>query len=120
MQEVHDKLSTGGLSGDFAVVIIDTSGTVSLAHGSGAAAFGLSPEKLRGRSVFDTLHSSPILMGIQRALSGQADGLVLDIGNKTFEVRFEPRPGGGAIVLAVDATERRRAEEELPLKHPLI
>lgn len=113
MQEVRDKLSTGGLSGDLAVVIIDGSGTVSLADGSGAAALGLSLEKLRGRSVFDTLHSSPILMGIQRALSGRADGLVLNVGNKTFEVRFEPRPEGGAMVLAVDATERRRAQEEL-------
>ena len=113
MQEVRDKLSTGGLSGDLAILIVDTGGTVSLADGSGAAAFGLSLENLRGRSVFDTLHSSPILMGIQRALSGRADGLVLDIDNKTFEVRFEPRAGGGAMVLAVDATKRRRAEEEL-------
>src|SRR5262249_46876316 len=94
-------------------VIIDASGTVNLADGSGAAALGLSLEKLRGRSVFDTLQSSPILMGIQRALSGRADGLVLDAGDKTFEVRFEPRPGGGAMVLAVDTTERGRVQEEL-------
>jgi PAS domain S-box-containing protein len=112
MQEVRDKLSTG-LSGDLAVVIIDSSGTVSLADGPGAELFGLSLEKLRDHSIFDTLQSSPILMGIQRALSGRADARVLDIGNKTFEVRFEPRPGGGAMVLAVDATERRRDEEEL-------
>ncbi len=81
MQEVRDKLPSGGLSGDLAVLIVDPSGTVSLADGPGAEAFGLSLEKLRGRSVFDTLHHSPILMGIQRALSGRADGLVLDIGN---------------------------------------
>jgi PAS domain S-box-containing protein len=112
MQEVRDKLLTGDLSGHLAVVIIDSSGTVSLADGSGAAAFGISPEKLRGRSVFDTIQSSPILMGIQRALSGKADEQVLDIGDKTFEVRCEPRSGGGAIVFAVDATERRQAEEE--------
>ena len=113
MQEARDKLSTGGHSGDLAVVLIDTNGMVSLAEGSGAAALGLSPEKLRSRSVLDTLDSEPILMGIRSALSGRADGLVLENGNKTFEVRFEPRPGGGAMVLAVDATERRRTEQEL-------
>ncbi len=113
MQEVRDKMSTGGPSGDFAVVIIDTSGMVSLAEGSGAAALGLSLEKLRGRFLLDTKHNEPLLRGIRSALSGRADWLVLEIGDKTFEVRFEPRPGGGAIVLAVEATERRRAEEEL-------
>src|SRR5215831_21161215 len=98
MQEVPDKLPGAGLSGGLAVVIVDPSGTVSLAEGPSAEAFGLSLEKLRGRSVFDTLRRSPILMGIQTALSGRADGLVMDIGNKTFEVRFEPRLGGGAMV----------------------
>ena len=71
-----------------------------------------------GLSVFEVYLDNPgILEDVRRALSGESFSAVRETTGRTFETWYSPLPaenGGlaGTIGVAVDITDRRRAEDE--------
>ncbi len=97
---------------------LDRAGTFTLSEGKGLEALGLEPDEIVGLSVFEVYLDEPkILDDIRRALSGEEFSAVREVRERIFETWYSPLPGengglAGAIGVAVDITDRRRAEEE--------
>ncbi|QIN78239.1 PAS domain-containing protein [Rubrobacter marinus] len=97
---------------------LDRAGTFGFSEGKGLEALGLAPGQIVGLSVFEVYLENPdILDDVRRALSGEAFSAVRETAGRTFETWYSPLPGpdgalAGTIGVAVDITDRRRAEEE--------
>ncbi len=96
---------------------VDREGKLTLSEGKGLEALGLKPGEIVGQSVFDVYRDEPeIVDNVQRTLAGEEVTSVVQVGGLTFESRYSPLRGDdgqivGLIGIAVDITERRRAEE---------
>jgi signal transduction histidine kinase len=116
---------TGCLSGDLAFLAVDARGGVSFAHGLDA--LGLARDHrgdLIGRSIHDIIgHHDRLLIGVRKAMGGEADRFALQVGNRTFDVRLEPRSDGGAVISATGTSHEeltarlRRLEEAQHFAH---
>jgi PAS domain S-box-containing protein len=117
--------STGCLSGDLALLVVDARGFVSFAHGlDGVGLTTKHTQNLTGQPIDSILRDNArLLLGVQRAIAGQADRFALHVGDRTFDVRLEPRFDGGAVVCAAGTSEEeltsqlRRLEEAQRLAH---
>jgi PAS domain S-box-containing protein len=82
-------------------------------------ALGMKPGDSVGRSLFELYEDRPdIVQAVERGLRGEAFSVELEFMGAWFDARFLPERGpDGAVVavsgLALNITERRRAEEEL-------
>jgi diguanylate cyclase (GGDEF)-like protein/PAS domain S-box-containing protein len=91
--------------------------------GSGVAALGLEPDS-RGDlfTFFDTDDPEfPAIANTHRALAGEAASFEMDWLDQTFETRIEPlrdphRGVIGSTGIAIDVTERKRAQDALSLQ----
>jgi PAS domain S-box-containing protein len=97
----------------------DKEGTFTVAEGKGLEAMDVKPLELQGQSVFARPSPMKSLQGpVRRALEGRDVDESVEIAGNIFEVHLRALPGGegsveGVMGLAVDVTERRRAEEDL-------
>lgn len=95
---------------------LDRDGRITLAHGQAAILQGLPGSSNRGRSVFDLIDDSGLRTAFKRALEGAHAHALVQIRGADFDLRCSPlfdamgRPDG-VIAVAVDVSERRRAEE---------
>lgn len=100
----------------------DRQGTITLIEGKGLAILGVDKIQFTGQSVFEVLRREPeILTDIRHALQGQSLSTTVRFRGFTWDVRYIPlfddeREVSGAIGVASDITERRRAEESLQEK----
>jgi diguanylate cyclase (GGDEF)-like protein/PAS domain S-box-containing protein len=98
---------------------LDPDGVFRLSEGRGLAALQLKPGEAVGRSVFDLYRDYPeICAATRRALAGEAIVYVTRLGSQTFETHNTPTFDTDGRVktvigLAVDITERLRAEQAL-------
>jgi len=98
---------------------LDREGTFTLSEGRGLAALGLRPGEVVGRAAVEVYRDFPAVVAqLRRALAGETTHATLDIGTLAFDTAFTPlRDADGSIAglvgVALDVTERRRAEEEL-------
>jgi len=97
---------------------VDSEGVFTLSEGKGLEALDLGPDSVVGRSIFETCQDLPeIVENVRRALAGQTLNALLEVDGSTFETWYSPvRENGelsGVLGVAVDVTERTRAEEEL-------
>ena len=98
---------------------LDSDGVFTLAEGKGLAALGVKPDEHIGLSVFDLYRNVPeIHRAARRALAGKEFMTTARVEELAFEAHVAPvrdRDGGitGAIAVATDITERKRAEEAL-------
>jgi len=98
---------------------VDREGVHTLMDGKGLDALGWEPSDIVGRSVFDVYRSRPdILENVRRALAGEAFSTTIEITGLVFETHYVPirdqeGQSSGFIGVAVDITERKRAEEAL-------
>ncbi len=113
--------------GNAPVVIFqfDEQGVFSLSEGKGLAGVGLAPGEAVGQSLFELYRNHPqICERARRAISGEAQHFTSEIRNSIFDVYFNPvRDGDGLIQVlgvAVDITERQRAEDSLRASHALL
>jgi PAS domain S-box-containing protein len=98
---------------------LDADGRFLLSEGGGLAALGLEPGQVVGLSVFDLYRDvDPIAKDIRRALAGE-DAVVStsEVAGLIYESTYVPvrDPSGavtGVLGLALDVTERVRAERE--------
>jgi PAS domain S-box-containing protein len=117
LRESEQRLRTVVTGAPVVLFAVDTEGKFTLSEGKGLEALGLKPGEIVGQSVFDVYRDEPeIVDNIQRTLAGEEVTSVVQVGGLTFESRYSPLRGdGGQIVgligIAVDVTERRRAEE---------
>jgi PAS domain S-box-containing protein len=97
---------------------VDRHGVFTFSEGKALDRLGLRSGDVVGRTLEDVYAEVPkILEDNQRALAGEEFTTVTDLGGLTFEARYSPlrEESGeitGVIGVAVDVTERRRAEEE--------
>jgi diguanylate cyclase (GGDEF)-like protein/PAS domain S-box-containing protein len=101
-----------------ALFAVDPEGVFTLAEGKGLEALGLEPDKVVGRTIFESyLDASQVVENTRRALAGQASSVVSEVDGLTFETRYSPLWEGGefsgVLGVAVDITGRVRAEENL-------
>jgi PAS domain S-box-containing protein len=98
---------------------LDRSGVFTLSEGRGLDALGLKPGQVVGQSVFEVYRDVPqVLSNIRRALAGEPFTEFVEVNNLVFETYYIPfldKQGevAGVNGVAMNITERRRAEEEL-------
>lgn len=100
----------------------DTDLIFTSSMGAGLAGLDLRPNELVGKSLTEYFQTRdpefPPLVAHRRALMGQSSTFEIKWRDRTFETHVEPlrNPDGtikGAIGVALDVTERKKAEEEL-------
>ena len=98
--------------------VLDANGVFTFSEGRGLQTLGLRPGEAVGLSAFELYRAYPsIVDSLRRALGGQVHNAVHDLGAFVFDVYYTPlkddkgRPAG-AIGVATDITERKRAEVE--------
>jgi PAS domain S-box-containing protein len=101
-----------------ALFAVDPDGVFTLAEGKGLEALGLEPDKVVGRTIFESYNdASQVVENTHRALAGQASSVITEVDGLTFETRYSPLWEGGefsgVLGVAVDITRRVRAEENL-------
>ena len=107
------------------LMTFDNEGVFTMAEGKGLQAMDVGPLELNGQSVFSRPSPMKPLQGpVRRALEGREVDETVEIAGNIFEIHLRALPGGngsggtdapveGVMGLAVDVTERRRAEEDL-------
>ena len=101
-----------------ALFAVDPKGVFTLAEGKGLEALGLEPDKVMGQTIFESYHdAAQVVENTRRALAGQASSVITEVDGLTFETRYSPLWEGGefsgVLGVAVDITDRVRAEENL-------
>lgn len=98
---------------------LDQAGTVTLSEGVGLPALGQRTGEAVGWSVYELYaHDAGMLDAVRRALSGQAVQTTTEEAGRSFAMSLGPLRDGsgqltGAIGVALDITDRQRAEAEL-------
>ena len=114
VEQASTAAQRDALIGNAPVVLasMDSDGTITLCEGAAASAIGLGPE-IVGQRYDDVLHDAPeLIAAIQQAVGGGPVAVTLAVGGRDFDIRFQPR-GGGGFLIATDVTERVAAEAEL-------
>ncbi len=101
------------------LLAFDRNGTVTFAEGKGLKVMKAVSEHLVGRSVYEMLPMTPLLLtGVERALAGEPVNIVIAIRGIAFELWLAPLldaagAPSGVISVAADVTERERAASAL-------
>lgn len=99
--------------------VLDKDGRFLLSEGKGLKDLGLKPGQVVGQSVFDVYADFPELLNtVKRALKGETLFLDQDVIDRAYETHYQPwidQKGEfrGTIGVAMDITERKRAEAAL-------
>jgi len=119
LRDSEQRLRTVITNAPIVLWALDRNGVFTLSEGKGLAALGLKPGEVVGRSVFDVYRDVPeIVEHNRRALAGESFSAMVEVAGLVFESHYSSLrdPKGevaGAIGLAIDITERKRAEEAL-------
>ena len=101
------------------IFMIDRDGMFLLSEGKMLAALGLKPGDVVGKSAFSIYQDHPaILHGLRTALAGAHCEDTIDVGGMIFDIFYTPhRDAEGVVIgligMAVDITERMRAQNAL-------
>jgi PAS domain S-box-containing protein len=98
---------------------LDGKGMINFCEGKGLEDWGTQPDEWLGQSIFDLYANAPdllenvrhVLAGEEGAWSSQDNGFVYD--NRATPLRDKNGQVVGLIGIAIDITERKRAEEAL-------
>jgi diguanylate cyclase (GGDEF)-like protein/PAS domain S-box-containing protein len=119
LRESEERLRTVVTHAPIILFAVDREGVFTLSEGKALEALGLKPGPVVGLSVFDVFRDIPEMMeNLRRALAGEAFTTMAEVAGLTFETQCAPlrdRSGqiSGLIGVAMDVTERRRAQEAL-------
>ena len=116
---VEQQLRTVVKNSPLMVFALNRQGEFTLAEGKALDSPGGLPEVLIGQSIFEVYSDLPsMLHGVRDGLEGRPASAQLDVGEFTFEIRYDPiRDLEGAILgvvgVAYDITSLKRAEKDL-------
>ena len=101
-----------------ALFTVDAGGVFTLSEGRGLEVLRLAPEEVVGRSIFEIYPDNPqIAENVRHALAGHTLNARVSVDGRTFETWYSHLKENGAFAgvlgVAVDVTERLRAEEAL-------
>ncbi|MHB8728271.1 MAG: sensor domain-containing protein [Sulfuricaulis sp.] len=119
LQESEQRLRTVITQLPAVLYMLDINGVFTLSEGKGLEALGLQPGQVVGQSVFDLYRDDPdVITCIRRALAGETFSATTRAQGLVFESWYSPvRDAQGAvrgvIGVAMDITERQRAEQAL-------
>lgn len=119
LQEVTQRLQTVISNAPVILYAFDAKGFLTLSEGKGLEAIGLKPGEIVGRSVFEVYQDYPdIIEANRRVLNGETLRAIFKVEETILDVYHVPlrnRQGTvtGSIGVAIDVTERERAQQEL-------
>ena len=119
LKKTKQILSTVIANAPIIMFALDRSGVFILSEGRGLDALGLKPGQVLGQSIFDVYRDLPqVLSNVRRALGGEPFAELVEVNDLVFETHYIPfldERGelAGVNGVAINITERRRAEEEL-------
>lgn len=99
------------------LIAYDTEGICTTADGRGLSTFGVRPEDLEGRPIAELIGGlDRMLDAARRALDGLVTTATVEVGTRVLDTYHTPLHENGVLVgglaVAVDITERHRAERE--------
>lgn len=101
------------------IYLVDKDGIFTISEGKGLEKLGLKPGQVVGMSVLEFYKDYPdILVGIRKALNGETTSMEVQVGPNYFTNWITPQfnlKGEviGLIGLAINITDRKKAENEL-------
>jgi diguanylate cyclase (GGDEF)-like protein/PAS domain S-box-containing protein len=119
LRESEERLRAVVSNAPVTLFALDRDGVFTLSEGKGLEAVGLKPGEQVGQSLFDRFPNLPgIREGLDRVLSGEPATLTVESNGLAIEVHCSPTRGqdgevSGVIGVALNVTERKRAEEAL-------
>ncbi len=119
LRESEARLRTVVSSVPIILFVIDREGRYTFSVGQGLEAIGVQPGERIGQLLYDVYaHRPDVIEHFQRALNGEPQVYEMTLApDKTYEIRLAPlnEPGGqvtAVIGVAIDITERKRAEQQ--------
>ena len=119
LRRSEDRLRSVVRSAPLGLWALDRDGRFTLAEGRALGKVGLEPDELIGKSIFEVYaRYPPVIRDNHAALAGNDVSSTVDLGGVVFEYHLSPlrdEDGGvaGLLGVAIDVTERKRAEERL-------
>jgi two-component system cell cycle sensor histidine kinase/response regulator CckA len=116
VRRAKERLETVVSGAPIVLFAVDKEGIITVSEGKGLEALGRSPGQTVGLSIFELYREAPAALdAIRRVLAGETVTEELQIGDLFFEsscgpVRGEDGSIQGAIGVATNVTQRRRAE----------
>jgi PAS domain S-box-containing protein len=108
---------------DAIIWALDSTGKFVFVEGHTQPVVNMSAQQMIGHSVFELLHDRPAITNqVRRALAGENLSEKLIVEAFCYEVRYTPMRNAqgeitGTVGIAIDITERERAEEALRKSH---
>ena len=118
LQESELKFRTIVQNAQAIIFILDNNGVFLLSEGQALAKIGLDPGQVVGISAFELYKdNSEVLEAVKRSLGGELTRIVNVVKGVVFDVVYSPYfdiagKRSGVMGIAIDVTERKRAEEE--------
>ena len=118
LRRSEDRLRSVVRSAPLMIWALDRDGRFTLGEGRALEKLGLEPNELVGQSVFDVYAQTPqVVRDNHAALAGKEVSSTIEVGGVVLEYHLSPlrEEGGiaGVLGVAIDVTERKRAEERL-------
>ncbi len=116
LRETQEHLRTVIETTSVFLFALDPEGVFTIAEGKALDSEGNTLNELVGRSIFDVYCGVPVILeNIRWALAGETRSVNLDVGDLTFEARYEAMRDQndqvvGVVGLVQEITERKEAE----------
>lgn len=118
LEEQRKRVDAAMAGAPMVLFALDREGVFTLSTGRALGKLGLEPGEIVGQNVRDVYPDRPeILANVDRVLEGQTVETRLEVDGLWFQVRYEPvvdddRRVLGAVGVAIDVTDRVKAEQE--------
>jgi PAS domain S-box-containing protein len=116
---LEERLTTVVSNTPIILFSLDDQGTFTLLQGKGLKALNLDSEEVQGSPASEVFARAPkIVESVEKAISGETVNSIAELDDLVFEIWCSPMEtatgvSDGVIGVAIDVTERNRAEEKV-------